>query len=59
MGSMEDKVVLITGGTSGIGLAAAGAFARAGASIVSLRELPGLPLLEQLFTPGVRHRQRP
>jgi NAD(P)-dependent dehydrogenase (short-subunit alcohol dehydrogenase family) len=34
MGSMEDKVVLITGGTSGIGLAAAGAFARAGASIV-------------------------
>lgn len=34
MGSMEDKVVLITGGTSGIGLAAAGAFARAGANIV-------------------------
>jgi NAD(P)-dependent dehydrogenase (short-subunit alcohol dehydrogenase family) len=34
MGSLEGKVVLITGGTSGIGRAAAGAFARAGARLV-------------------------
>jgi NAD(P)-dependent dehydrogenase (short-subunit alcohol dehydrogenase family) len=34
MGAMHGKVVLITGGTSGIGRAAAGAFARAGARIV-------------------------
>jgi NAD(P)-dependent dehydrogenase (short-subunit alcohol dehydrogenase family) len=34
MGSLQDKVVLITGGTSGIGQAAAGAFARAGARLV-------------------------
>jgi NAD(P)-dependent dehydrogenase (short-subunit alcohol dehydrogenase family) len=34
MNSLEGKVVLITGGTSGIGQAAAGAFARAGARIV-------------------------
>jgi NAD(P)-dependent dehydrogenase (short-subunit alcohol dehydrogenase family) len=34
MTSLEDKVVLITGGTSGIGRAAAEAFARAGARIV-------------------------
>jgi len=34
MTSVEGKVVLITGGTSGIGRAAAGAFARTGARIV-------------------------
>ena len=34
MGTMQGKVVLITGGTSGIGRAAASAFARAGARIV-------------------------
>jgi NAD(P)-dependent dehydrogenase (short-subunit alcohol dehydrogenase family) len=34
MSTMRDKVVLITGGTSGIGRAAASAFARAGARIV-------------------------
>src|SRR3954468_23915808 len=34
MNSLEGKVVLLTGGTSGIGRAAAGAFARAGARVV-------------------------
>lgn len=34
MGSLQGKVVLITGGTTGIGRAAAGAFARTGARIV-------------------------
>jgi NAD(P)-dependent dehydrogenase (short-subunit alcohol dehydrogenase family) len=34
MTSLKDKVVLVTGGTSGIGRAAAGAFAQAGATVV-------------------------
>ncbi|HEU4682063.1 MAG TPA: SDR family oxidoreductase [Gemmatimonadales bacterium] len=42
MGSLQGKVVLITGGTTGIGRAAAGAFADAGARIVLAARRAGL-----------------
>jgi NAD(P)-dependent dehydrogenase (short-subunit alcohol dehydrogenase family) len=54
MGSLRDKVALIVGGNSGIGKAAAFAFADAGARIViaARRRAEGLDVVEQLRARG-------
>jgi NAD(P)-dependent dehydrogenase (short-subunit alcohol dehydrogenase family) len=54
---MQGKVVLVTGGSSGIGLATAGAFARQGTKVViaSRRETAAKNALKQLATLGDAH----
>src|SRR5262245_39706293 len=53
MKRFEDKVTVITGGNSGIGLAAAKAFAREGASVVIIgRDEPALKMAEREIGDG-------
>ncbi|MFV1965142.1 MAG: SDR family NAD(P)-dependent oxidoreductase [Pirellulaceae bacterium] len=55
MNSLQDKVVLITGGTSGIGLACSEAFARAGAKVItmSIQAAEGQTLAEAMTREGL------